>query len=400
MEFQGCYLHPSRPAVRKCLNCERPICKLCEEESGDPLFCLPCKEELEKTDESVVVPFTKDDLAVAEKRRTPFDVGEVTIFGDGRVVAPEEEPAKPVTEEAPVSRRTKPDEGTTTTGTREKPARVKHPLPDELKRAKPPRPPSAEELAREKAEKRAALYGRIPGARKAAAVKDSVEEMASKAATAIKPAFERPAEEAEKPEPARPSRQKVKREKTKRVKREWNGPVPQMFSGMFFGLIAAVVLSVAWLVFAFLARQWSQVVVLTLGIVVPWASYKGMTVRKRHGKRIWDEPLQPLWIGIPSLILVTAIAVPLQLAAFQVIYGANTARLPFSDFMDRFFGPIDWVLLALGLGFAFFTPYLLERWGADWKKSARRRDGKPGGEDADETEAGKKAESSTGVETD
>lgn len=41
--WKACYLHPSRPAIRDCRDCGKPMCRQCVLESGDPLLCPQCK---------------------------------------------------------------------------------------------------------------------------------------------------------------------------------------------------------------------------------------------------------------------------------------------------------------------------------------------------------------------
>jgi hypothetical protein len=335
MEFRGCYLHPTRPAVRDCINCERPICKLCEEESGDILLCLPCKQELEKAESSVRVPFKKEDLGVSERRTKGFDIADVTIMKDGSVVTPEVDPEPEAEEPAP---------------------------------AEPEKIPAVEKPIEKRSIKRAAPPRR-PVQRKPSAEPAPVKARPTEVSEAPAVAAELPDEEEAEPErPAAPRRVPVKK-KIEKKEKEFvpGGPLAQTVSGLPFAIGASLVLCALWALFALLARQWSHVAVFTLGIVVPWAWYKGTTVRKHKGKRVWEDPPAPLWVALPSFVLVAAIVIPLQIAAYELIYRSNPARLGFSDFYDRFFTTVGWLLLILGLVAAFAVPFLLKA-GAEWRK--------------------------------
>lgn len=380
VEFRGCYLHPSRPAIRDCINCERPVCSLCEEESGDPLLCAPCKEELDRLESGVPVPFGREDLGKTAVRKTSVDVSEVTVLADGEVIEPdrpeppgaavtEPEPEKPTGRKAPAAPES---EGRPPTVEARK---VKRPLPPELRSIRRPATASTrKERAPSPGNGKRAPTGEPPPA--APAIPDVEEKpgpVKREPARAGRPPRERRAE--------RPAR--VKEARPKREPRYYDGPVMQVLSGLPVALGTAVAVSALWLLFAFLARQWSQVAVFTLGIAVPWSYYKGTTLRKKAGVPVWTEPPGPLLVAVPSLVIVAAITVPLQLLAFKVIYGSNRARLPFSDFMDRFFTSLDWLLLAFGLVLAFVVPFLLAAGGslARPARFERRGGGGPGESD-------------------
>lgn len=383
VEFRGCYIHQSRPAIRDCINCERPICSLCEEESGDPLLCAPCKEELDRLETGVAVPFGREDLGKTAARKAPVDVSEVTVLADGEVIEPErhEPPAAPSTRPEPEKPPERPARPTPVSGGRPPsgPARkVKKPLPPELRTIRKPSPtPVSTHGERPSAPDRGE---RAPGGEappSAPAGSDGEEKtgpVKRKPTRAERPPREKRAE--------RPPR--VKEPRPGRKPRYYDGPVMQVLSGLPVALGAAVAVSALWLLFAFLARQWSQVAVFTLGIAVPWSYYKGTTLRKKAGLPIWTEPAPPLRVAFPSLVIVAAVTVPLQLLAFKVIYGSNRARLPFGDFMDRFFTGFDWLLLAFGLVLAFVVPFLLTAGGSLARPARIRRRGEDSGAGGDD----------------
>ncbi len=95
-QFKACYRHPKQPAVKNCQYCEQPICRECEKESGDHRMCGPCKKKLVSRAAMAAGP---------QPQRAQFELGEVTVFRDGTVVAPEQAPV------APESLRVKEDDG-------------------------------------------------------------------------------------------------------------------------------------------------------------------------------------------------------------------------------------------------------------------------------------------------
>lgn len=344
--FRECYLHPRKPAVRNCINCERPICRLCEEESGDVLLCRPCKEELDAQEaEAAADPLKKTKFVPAPKRSSVAVVGEVTIFADGSVVAPEvgEKTAEPekAEQQAPREVTEEPEPSKPSEATPEEPPLIhapvaerpieRRPLPDTRKTAQPRAPE------------------RTPG--------PMPEELAE-----------------EPPRPPAAARIKIaKPAKPAKVRKVRTGPFTQFVYSLPYGIGAAVVVAGLWLLFALLAKQWSQISVFTLGIVVPWAFYKGSTVRKQDGSKVWTESLAPLWLSIPSVVVVAAVVPPMEWLAYKVIYSVQHSTQPFSDFMERFFKGLDWTLVAFGIALAFLIPFMLKS-GERWKKPAVRRE--------------------------
>lgn len=340
-DFRACYLHPGRPAIRNCINCERPICAFCEEESGDPLLCLPCMEELESIEHtSLAHKVTK--VKAPPRRTSAFDVGDVTIHADGSVEAPEPEEAGP-----------------------EKPEEAPGEEPEETVAAARREP--AEEALDE-----AGVGGAAPGRVKKPVPRPTETPPTGKLA-AVTHVLTRQEEPERRSAKARPPAQRgAKKRKPAREREPRTGPLAQAVWAFPAGIVAALGVSAVWLAFAFFANQWSQVTVFSLGIVVPWALYKGSTTRKYKGKPLWEGPPAPLWLAVPSFVIVTATAIPLQLAAYKLIYRSNPAKLPFSDFMERFFTTFNWVLFGAGLALSFVVPYLLVH-GHAWRRPSRAR---------------------------
>ena len=352
-DFRGCYYHPRKPAIKECINCERPICKRCEEESGDPLLCKKCKEELEALERTPFDKMLRQGNVVSSKRQAPSIVGEVTITADGKIEAPEPPAPAPAEPEEPEP---EPDVEPERAATR-------------VKRRIPRTPETGRPAARKSAP--------VPLAAKPAAV--PAEQLREEEEE------EAPAEDVVEVESYRERVARKRLERRARPPRDMTGPGYQMLHGLGYGVGVAIVVSALWLLFAFATKQWTQVSVLSLGLLVPWIIYKGTTTRNRRGVKVWSEPPAPMWISVPSLIIVAAVAPPLQLLAFKVIYGSNPHLLPFSDFMDRFFTNVNWFLAILGLLAAILVPFVLAR-GQHWRKPSLRRSRKAV-EDEDEADA-------------
>ncbi|MFH1149716.1 MAG: hypothetical protein V1748_04515 [Actinomycetota bacterium] len=326
--FRGCYRHPGKVAIRSCERCGRPICTECAAESGERGLCAPCKAELtaESSSESSV------PIPVASFDRKPLVAGEVTIFEDGSVEAPEVEPEEDAPEEA-----------------------AEEPSDEEAAGAAAIEDPMLRESL--EAWKRPTTGRKRPGAGAPAA---RAGDLAGEAAAAGPGTALVKAARKEEPEP---EKEKVSRQPRARSVSD------QAFAAFLWGLgtlavIFGLALSVAWII-----RQWNQVWVFIAGIGVPWGMYHGSTAKKWLGKPVWPKPPENLlWISVPSFLLV-AISTPLvEFLAYKVMYTTNRA-LPFSDFVTRFFGATGWILALLGIALSFAFPFFL-RIGERWSKPA------------------------------
>ena len=80
-------------------------------------------------------------------------------------------------------------------------------------------------------------------------------------------------------------------------------------------------------------------------------------------------------------------SIGLQPLAYKIIYGVNLYRLPFSDFMERFFTGFGWTLAILGLLAAVAVPFILVR-GREWRKPALKLAREDSRGEGDEEDAG------------
>lgn len=140
----------------------------------------------------------------------------------------------------------------------------------------------------------------------------------------------------------------------------------QVVSALPYALAAGLSISVFWLLLALAGRQWTQIAVLTSGIVVPWAYYKGTTARKHLGRPVWRKPPPAIWMAVPSTIIVASIIPPTEYLAYRIMRMSNT-ELMLSDFIQKYFDTTGWILVVAGLLLAFLIPFLLKS-GEDWRK--------------------------------
>ncbi len=281
----------------------------CSVESGGRLVCPTCKSELESARSHATVP----DRQVRRRDAVPFEAAEVTVLEDGRLVMESVEHSG-ITAVEPAARQA----GGAT----------------------------LEEVAVEDT----VIPARTP-----------VDTIAGESALAVEPVDRH----------AIDSMEEGRRSGLTRERRAWDGSPAQLLYGLVWGVIVALAIAGFWLLMAVLAKQWSQFAILTLGIGVPWATYKGTTIKKRGGVPVWKEPPGTLLISTLSFLVVAIVTVPLELLAFRVVYRSNAAGVSFSDFLSRFFTVAGWSLLILGLVLAFAVPFLLKA-GEKWNLSKRK----------------------------
>lgn len=315
--FRSCYRHPKRIAIRDCACCGRPICRECEKESGDELLCLPCKEELKSIEEEEVKE-AEEPKAEIEYRigqdRSKLDLGEMTVFDDGTVITPE---------------------------------------PEELERdeeGKEAVEPAVERIGPGEAEVEEEETDRLP-------VDEGVEE-----AVSAKSGFEASGYDEPRLKLKKPLDQPEKKKKAPKKEFKPGGPVRQLFSALPYALLTAGALGGLWMIFTLVTNEWSQASVFTIGIAVPWVLYKGSLVKKRFGKRVWNEP-PPAWmLSVTSTCIVAASIPVMEYFAFKII-GSRETVLPFSDFMQRYFSAVGWILIVGGIALAIILPFYIGRGG-------------------------------------
>ncbi len=319
--FKPCYRHPRRPAIRSCISCNRPICMECGKESGNVQLCPSCATSIKQPAESM--PEEKPiETPAAPDRETPAALGEVTVFEDGTVDAPETddepEPTKRSDSRAPGS------------------ARVDgEPLPQ-------PETPFATNAA-------------------------------PPVSTAV-------AQATEKPGLAKSSRlRNLGGNITDKLSVDWS---PRIETVLKIGralprtIIAAVLVTGIWLLLAFWFRgHWSQVSILTLGIVVPWVLYNELTRKKRRKRVTWLEPPPTYLISLTSLAVVILFGVILEMSAFLI---ASEGTVSFSVFTRAYFWkPLDLIMLILALPCAAGIPFLMKAGASGKMQSFARRSKKP-----------------------
>jgi len=151
------------------------------------------------------------------------------------------------------------------------------------------------------------------------------------------------------------------------------GTARQLADAIPVALLAGAVTYAFWLLLALLVRRWVQTSVLTAGIVVPWALFRGTTYRKSYGVPLYTRSPRALYISITSLAVMAALFLVAESLAFAVIYRGTNIADPLSRFLKANTDPLDIIQVALGFVLAAALPFWL-------KLGERRPPEAPGGD--------------------
>lgn len=297
--WRPCYLHSTRPAIGECERCGKPICSACVAGSGDERCCPPCSRKPAGREKQAV-----EDLPPIPPSPTPrapdsFRVGEVTIHADGTVEAPETRPSG-VSGPTPIVET--PPHG--------RPAPPPKEAPVERSTEKPKAKPDSKKRP-VKSEKKAAA----PGNR----VKERIGEIAAS-----------------------------------------NRTFRQLYYALPFALLAGVIIYAFWIFLALLRRQWVQTSVLTAGITVPWALYKGTTFRKQYGKPIYGNSPKAIYMALASFAVMAILFICAEYLAFVVVYRGSDLLNPFHLFLKANTDIMDIAQIVLGFLLSVSLPYWLK----------------------------------------
>ncbi|MDD5448150.1 MAG: B-box zinc finger protein [Actinomycetota bacterium] len=124
--WKACHLHPSRPAIRDCRGCGKPMCKQCVLESGDPLLCPQCKLAQTQAPETGFKPARQrleiSEITIteeAEERKSPnLEMEEEFLEEQIELVKPSESKVEEILSEGKENKVQKPIP--TTTGFQER----------------------------------------------------------------------------------------------------------------------------------------------------------------------------------------------------------------------------------------------------------------------------------------
>ena len=305
--WKPCYLHSRRPALGECERCARPICSTCVAESGDRRFCPPCAKAMAGYGDGAAQPHsppTTESRVQAPPDR--FSVGEITVHPDGMVESPPGEPAAGSCPAASVHRHG---------GVR-----------------------VARRGRSRQGRRRRSGKGFRPGPRTRA----------------------RESRDARRPGPAgdasgngRPVGRLSRFAPSGRTLRQLSDAVP-------VAILAGAVTYALWLLLAFFARKWVQTSVLTAGIVVPWALFRGTTIKKSYGKPVYSRSPDAVYTAIASFLVMASLFLVAESLAFAVVYRGTNIADPLSRFLKANTDVLDIVQVVIGFALAFALPFWLK----------------------------------------
>lgn len=344
ISFRGCYLHPDRPATSKCTRCLRPSCFTCSKEYDGKSYCPTCFEAVKawhvqhspKSEDKArkrrpAAPVTghRPTLRAAGSEALPIppasarrsealDVSQVTIDSKGNVTGGGSD-APPVTAAPPSG------------SVGSKPA----PAAEEFSREQESGPDEAFRLTAEPARSTASESLEFPAWRTTEQVAETRESTTGQDAV--------PGQLAAGPTLANVAKA---------------GNFKQAMSSLPIGIVFGVVVFGFWITLAVIRKQWTQISVLTVGIAIGWALFKGSGSKARLRRKAWRKPLPPAWAGVASVVVLGLLFPVAEYLAFKAV--SPEVASSWHEFAALCFNTTGWVYVACGFALAFAVPFLLK----------------------------------------
>jgi hypothetical protein len=157
------------------------------------------------------------------------------------------------------------------------------------------------------------------------------------------------------------------------------GTSGQLFNAVPYGVLAGVGVYAFWLLTALIRRQWVQTSVLTAGLAIPWALFRGSTVKKKYGRRVYDKAAPASWTALTAEVIMVVLFFCAEVGGYLIVYRGSNLANHFHDFVKAYTKPLDIVQIALGFAIALVLPYLFKRYEGEPVRAIRKRgSGEPG----------------------
>ncbi|MDD5747769.1 MAG: hypothetical protein PHP64_01745 [Actinomycetota bacterium] len=329
--YKSCYVHSSRPAMRNCAQCGKPICKECSSRLEDSFYCKACFAEIQKLTEKEEEARKEETLLIPPAPEPRLPVQDVTVHANGMVeIREEKRPEHPLASKE-----------ISVTDTSEKKENQESKGKESGEEALPV------EIIREAEEFEAAVEEAIkkevkPEEKIASEKKERVSGRKTRSAKKKKDTSVE----------AIPEKKQKKATISKLIKSIANN---QTFTASILGFMAGVVVFAFWLLFPLLDKRWSHVSIITAGIVIPWIIHSLSTKKDESGNKVEKpSPIKCALISLPITAILSGFAeyIAFRIAIRNTIYGWVDYK---ADFLK---GP-DWILIACGLLLSISVPFLL-----------------------------------------
>jgi len=370
----SCYLHEGRPAVRDCLKCGRPICSQCSQEGDNTALCISCAEK------QAAKGRRKEKTPRRPRRKGAVEPGVPVAKGTAAPVgAPDLKAAPPPPPTDGAAGTSSADSGWQTVAPpvqagvpgapAQRPAPARGPLPAPSRTARAEGFPSPVDTGK-------------TGMRKEEHIERTRSRVAERQRITSEP-------------------NKVAGAVTDKL-RAWavamfpaGGKARQMIFALPYALIAGVGVLAFWLMLAYVSHQWSQYSILVAGVAISWALFKGTTLKKKDGVRVYENPPSSFLMAVTSIVILAVLTPIVEMIAYAIIYsGSNAFRDPLSHFGNTYFRAFDDVKIFFGFALAFVLPFFLNA-GQDWKVPSWLKWAIPGGDKKEKKEETKE-EAGTG----
>ncbi|GEM_PF-5482467 len=134
----------------------------------------------------------------------------------------------------------------------------------------------------------------------------------------------------------------------------------QLLLGFAYGMTGGIITYALWLFLASIRNNWSQLTVMTAGIMIPWFLFKGTTAKKRLGVPVYRKSPPAIWMALISLLIMLVMFPIAEYLAFKTAYTPSPTANPLGGFISQNFRGVDIAMIALGFLFSFGVPFFLK----------------------------------------
>ncbi len=134
----------------------------------------------------------------------------------------------------------------------------------------------------------------------------------------------------------------------------------QLLMGFGAGLAGGILTYALWLFLASVRNNWSQLAVLTAGIMIPWFLFKGTTAKKHLGIPVYRKSPPAIWMAIISILIMLALFPVAEYLAYKTAYVHSREGSALRGFISQKFRVSDIAIMVAGFFLSFGVPFFLK----------------------------------------